>query len=59
MTGNAHKRPIFLHNHTPNVQGEVTFSSKSLRNSKKMCYFAPRKRKNRLFFKIANTLLTF
>ena len=44
MIGNAHKFTIFLHNHPPNVQTNVTFFSKSLRNSKKMCYFAPRKR---------------
>ena len=59
MTGNAHKRALFLHNCTPNVQSEVTFSLKSLRNSKKMCYFAPRNRQKPKIFKIANTLLTF
>ena len=46
MTGNAHKNGGFMHNYTPNVQIAITFSSKSLRKWKKMCYFAPRKRQN-------------
>ena len=48
-----------MHKYTQFVQKKVSFLTKNLRNSKKMCYFAPRKRKNRIFFKIANTLLTF
>ena len=50
MTGNAHKRALFLHNSTKSVQSNVTFSLKSLRNSKKMCYFAPRKRQKAVNF---------
>jgi len=31
MTGNAHKKGQIMHNYTPNVQNDITFSSKSLR----------------------------
>ena len=46
----THKNHEIMHNRPQDVQFQVSFLPKSLRNSKKMCYFAPRKRKKPHFF---------
>lgn len=39
-----------MHIHRCSVQDEVSFFEKSLRNSEKMCYFAPELKKSNKFF---------